>query len=98
MTNVQDMSIEAYNDIKETQAHIAERIYQLLLAFPDLCDKEIAKNLGIELSTICGRRNELLRAFRIESEHDKVSPFTGRYVKAWRVRNLTSTNVAQGPY
>lgn len=86
---VADTSIEAYDEHKAAgkvgaQAHM---ILGMLEDSRNYSRKEISKLVGIELSSVCGRVNELLAVGLLVEDEKRKCSITGKTIHAVRTRS-----------
>lgn len=81
-TNVQATSVEALYSID-----LNRREKELLAILEgDMSDRDMARKLGWEISSVNGRRNSLVEKGRVEESYRATSPATGRRVIYWRLK------------
>ena len=80
----QDTSIQAFYSL----ANVTKQQRMILTALESgpACDKQIAARLNLEINVVCARRNELYHDNKIEIAHKGASPYTGRTVCFWRIK------------
>jgi len=80
---VRDTSIEAYKEIlgDGTIGYAQEKVLTYLLKYK-ADDKEIVMNTGLSLSSVCGRRNELIEMGLVEDAGTKIGD-SGKRVHIW---------------
>lgn len=89
LRNVQETSVEAYHQhwdsgVLGEQQH---RVFIVLkYAEQPMTNREIAKCLGIEPSTVSARRNELIEAGIVEAAGKRRCRVTGKRALQWRIR------------
>ena len=86
----QHTSISAYHELHNKEID-KELVYNAIKKFGKAYDRQIAKALGWEPSTVSARRNELIRDGLVESAGFAMS-ITRKVVKTWRVTGLFKTN------
>lgn len=76
-----DTSLEAYDP--DSMATLRHRVYETIKDCPVLSNRDLARILGREPSTISGRTNELCDLGLIRAWDTKKDPTTGKKVKIW---------------
>lgn len=86
--NIADTSIAAYREHKETGklGRQAAKILEGMSPSKDYSRKELSKELGIELSAICGRVNELLALGLLEELEPRKCNITGKRIHPIKLR------------
>ena len=101
---VQDTSIEAYKEIlgDGTIGYAQEKVLTFLLG-GKADDKEIMMNTALSLSSVCGRRNELVEMGLVEDTGTKIGD-SGKRVHIWayvplsRVKPIIKPLLINCPY
>ena len=87
--NIRDTSLEVYDEIvgDGTAATQKRAILNLLIRLGGraLTRQEIARSLGLGITAVCGRVNELMKTGAVSDDERKVCAVTGRNVHAVRV-------------
>jgi hypothetical protein len=92
--NIANTSIEAYNEHKATGkvGAQANTILEKMRPNVNYSRKELSKIIGIELSSICGRVNELLALGLLVEDAQRKCLITGRKINPVRIRNDDDNN------
>ena len=80
-----DTRATSIKNIRESEADLTqqEEIFKLLTNHPEgLCREEIAEELGIKLTSVCGRVKELLEEGAIEIRGNKINPYSEKQAEA----------------
>jgi len=87
---IRDTSILTYKDILDEGllSAMEERVFRLIAANPDCCDRELAEIGELKINQLTGRRNGLLEEGCIEDAGTKEDPETHRTVHFWRIPKL----------
>lgn len=84
-TNVRDTSLEAYYTADLSQQ--AKSVFNYLHAHQGMTRREIASGLGIDVSSVAGRINELVKAGSVAENIQRKCSVTGR--TAWALTAVT---------
>lgn len=60
-----------------------DKILTYIREFGPVCDRQIAQDMGIIISTVTAARNHLVRLGQVEETCKAVSPITGKRVIFW---------------
>ena len=76
-----------YKDILDSGllADMEERVFRVIAANPDCCDRELAEIADLKINQLTGRRNGLMEEGCVEDAGTKVDEVTGRIVHIWRI-------------
>jgi hypothetical protein len=92
--NIANTSIEAYNEHKAAGkvGAQANMILEKMRPNVNYSRKELSKIIGIELSSICGRVNELLALGLLVEDAQRKCLITGKKINPVRIRNSDDNN------
>ena len=84
---IRDTSIMTYKDIIDSGllGKMEERVFRVIAANPDCCDRELAEIAELKINQLTGRRNGLMEEGCIEDAGTKEDPVTHRLVHIWRI-------------
>jgi hypothetical protein len=84
---IRDTSILTYKDILDTGilSAMEERVFRVIAANLDCCDRELAEIAELKINQLTGRRNGLMEEGCIEDAGTKEDPVTHRTVHIWRI-------------
>jgi DNA-binding MarR family transcriptional regulator len=86
MTKMQTTSLWAYQDLKGSLQPREKEVLQALQQIEPACDRDIARHLKWEISSVNGRRNSLVTKGRIIEAY-KNKGVTGKTVIYWKLAN-----------
>jgi len=86
---VKETSRLAYYENRASRRNVFQRMQVLeFIKFNQPCNRnQIADGLGLRLSAVCGRVNELLKSGHIEVAFKDIDPETGRKVEFLRIKD-----------
>lgn len=88
--NVRDINYQEIVLDDERLCRTQKMVYDTLQSFGVLCDKAISEKTGLPVSSVCGRRNELVKLGLVEASPDPVEypDYNGciRLNTGWRVK------------
>lgn len=76
-------SLAAYQSILPRLNNLEDKVLKYIYVNPGCYDRDIARYTGLEISSVCGRRNSLLKQDMIFVD-GKVRSATGKLVNVYR--------------
>ena len=78
----------AYNEVQSTSKDItqAQDILSHIIPGYDYSRQELKQLTGLEINSVCGRVNELLKAGKLEQGEIRACNVTGRTIRSVRLR------------